>query len=150
MFDLFWFKRIVETLTLSKCLHFCQSLSRKLFESWNFKTWDWCFYKCSNLFFIIDDFTQRCTLGSETILATESPLTMLKNAFYITSEALFVLKRFIFFWISDLITKRFDQKHKVNLTNNWLTNNCNASVIQYLEKWRQSQLLVHIFWTIFP
>ena len=35
--------------------------------------------------------------GLRQVLATESPLKMMKNAFYFTSKALFVLKIFKFF-----------------------------------------------------
>ena len=38
----------------------------------------------------------RRTLRSGKILAGESPLRMMKNAFYFTSKALFVLKMFKF------------------------------------------------------
>ena len=47
--------------------------------------------------------------------ATESPLKMIKNAFYFTSKALFVLK--IFKFLSSLfghVSQRLDQKDKVN------------------------------------
>ena len=54
-------------------------------------------------------------------LATESSLKMMKNAFYFTSKALFVLKIF-----------------KVNFkfydVTAWLTNICNTHIAQYLEK----------------
>ena len=48
-------------------------------------------------------------------LATESPLKMMRNAFYFTSKALFVLK--IFKFLSSLfghVSQRLDQKDKVN------------------------------------
>ena len=38
----------------------------------------------------------KYTLRSETILATESPLKMAKNAFYLTLKTAFVLKIFKF------------------------------------------------------
>ena len=40
--------------------------------------------------------TQRCTLGLRKLLATESPLKMMKNAFYFNLKALFILKIFKF------------------------------------------------------
>ena len=52
---------------------------------------------------------------SETILATEIPLKMMKNA-YFTSLALFVLKIFKFLsWLFGHIAKQLDSKDRVNL-----------------------------------
>ena len=53
--------------------------------------------------------------GLRQFLATESPLKMMRNAFYFTSKALFVLK--IFKFLSSLfghVSQRLDQKDKVN------------------------------------
>ena len=41
-------------------------------------------------------YLHRCTLRSETIFTIESPLKMMKNDFYFTLKALFVLKIFKF------------------------------------------------------
>ena len=75
-------------------------------------------------------------------LATESPSKMMKNAFYFTSKALFVLK--IFKFLSSLfghVTKRLDMKDKVNSkfynVTGWLANNRNTHIVQYFEKQRQ-------------
>ena len=64
---------------------------------------------------------------------------MMKNAFYFTSKALYVLK--IFEFLSLLfghVAKRLDQNDKVNFKiydiTAWLTNNCNTHIDQYLEK----------------
>ena len=49
-------------------------------------------------------------------LANESPLKMIKNAFYFTSKALFVLKIFKFLsWLFGHVAKRLDKKDQVNL-----------------------------------
>ena len=63
----------------------------------------------------------------------------MKNAFYFTSKALFVLK--IFRFLSSLlghVPKRLDKKDKVNFkfydVTEWLTNNYNTHIAQYLEK----------------
>ena len=63
----------------------------------------------------------------------------MKNGFYFTSKALFVLK--IFKFLSGLfgrVAKRLDKKDKVNFkfydVTAWLTNNCNTHITQYLEK----------------
>ena len=46
-----------------------------------------------------------------TLLATESPLKMMKNAFYFTLKALFVLKIFKFLSVLfDYVKKRLDRK----------------------------------------
>ena len=63
-------------------------------------------------------------------LATESSLKMMKNAFYFTSEATFVLKIFkIFFYC---VAKQLDKKDKINFkiydVITWLTNNCNTLI----------------------
>ena len=47
--------------------------------------------------------------GLRQFLATESPLKMMKNAFYFTSKALFVLKIFkILSQLFDPVSKRLD------------------------------------------
>ena len=79
--------------------------------------------------------------GLRQFLAADSPLKMMKNAFYFTSKALFVLKIFKS-WLFGHISKRLDWKDKVNFTfhdvTTWLTNNCNTHIAQNLEKQRQS------------
>ena len=52
---------------------------------------------------------------SRQFLAAESSLKMMKNAFYFTSKALFVLKIFKFLsWLFGLVAKGLDKKDKVN------------------------------------
>ena len=71
--------------------------------------------------------------------ATESPLKMMENAFYFTSNVLFALK--IFKFLSGHfghISKQLDQKDEVifkiyNVTA-WLTNYFNTHITQYLQK----------------
>ena len=74
-----------------------------------------------------------------TIFGAESPLNMMKNAFYFTLKARLVLKIFNFFsCLFGDVEKRFDWKDKVNFKNydvaTWETNNCNAHITQYLKK----------------
>ena len=64
---------------------------------------------------------------------------MMKNAFYFTSKALFVLKMFKF--VSGLfghVGRRLDKKDHENFkfynVTAWLTNSCNNHIAQYLEK----------------
>ena len=65
---------------------------------------------------------------------------MMKNAFYVTSEALSVLKIFKFLsWFFGHAAERLDKKDKVNFkfiynVTAWLTNNYNTHIAQYLEK----------------
>ena len=64
---------------------------------------------------------------------------MMKNAFYFTLKALSVLKIFKFLsWRFGHVSKRLDEKHKVNLefydVTAWSANNCNTYITQYLEK----------------
>ena len=52
---------------------------------------------------------------SRQFLAAESSLKMMKNAFYFTSKALFVLKIFKFLsWLFGHVAKELDKKDKVN------------------------------------
>ena len=78
-------------------------------------------------------------LGLRLFLAIESPLKIMKNAFYFTLKALFVLKIFKFLsWLFGHVAKRLDQKDKVNFefydVTAWLINNYNTHIDQYLEK----------------
>ena len=73
------------------------------------------------------------------ICLIESPLKMVKNAFYFILKALFVLK--IIKSLSRLfghVGKRLDLKDKVNFeihdVTAWFTNNCNTHFAQYLTK----------------
>ena len=72
-------------------------------------------------------------------LAAESPLKMMKNAFYFTSKALLVLK--IFKFLSRLFAhaaKRLHKKDKVKFkfydVIAWLTNNRNKPVSQHFQE----------------
>ena len=63
----------------------------------------------------------------------------MKNAFYFTAKALYVLK--ILQFLSSLfghVAKWLDKKNKVNFkfydVTAWLTNNCNTHIAQYLKK----------------
>ena len=63
----------------------------------------------------------------------------MKNAFYLTSKALFVLKIFKFLsWLFGYVEKRLHEKDKVNFkfydVTAWLTNSCNTYIAEYLEK----------------
>ena len=77
--------------------------------------------------------------GLRHVLATETPLKMMKYAFYFTSKAVLVLK--IFKFLSRLIghiAKRLYKKDKINFkfydVTTWLTNNRNTHISQYFEK----------------
>ena len=79
--------------------------------------------------------------GLRQHLATESPLKMMKNTFYFTTKALFVLKIFKFlYWLFGHVAKRrLDQKDQVNVkfydVTGWLTNNLiHIMVIHILSK----------------
>ena len=65
--------------------------------------------------------------GLRQLLAIESPLKMMTNAFYFTSKSLFVLKIFkLLSWFFGHVAKRLDWKNKVNFkfygVIGWLTN----------------------------
>ena len=77
----------------------------------------------------------RCILRSEI----ENPLKMVKNAFYLTSKALSILKIFKFLsWLFGHISKQLHEKDNVNFklydVTIWWTNNCNTHFDQYLKK----------------
>ena len=77
--------------------------------------------------------------GLRPFLPAESPLKMMKNAFYLTSKAFFVHNIFkSLSWLFGHLAKRFDKKDKANFkfyyVTAWLTNNCNTHIFQYLEK----------------
>ena len=66
--------------------------------------------------------------GLRQFMATESRLKTMKNTFYFTSKALFVLKIFKFLsWLFGHVVKRLDKKDKVNFkfydVTAWLRNN---------------------------
>ena len=72
-------------------------------------------------------------------MATESPLEMIKNAFYFTLKSLFVLKIFKFlFRLFGHAAKRLDEKDKVYFkfydVKAWLRNNRYTHITQYFEK----------------
>ena len=88
--------------------------------------------------------------GQREFLAIESPLKMVKNAFYFLLKALFVLKIFEFLsWLFSHAEKRLDKKDKVNFKiydfTTWLKNNHNIHIDQYYKKQRQSDNLIWSF-----
>ena len=96
------------------------------------------FFRLGKLFLENDPFKGALS-GLRQFLAAEGPLKMMKNVFYFTSKALFVLKIFKFLsWPFGHVAKRLDKKDKVNFKfydiTAWLTNNCNTHIAQYLEK----------------
>ena len=69
--------------------------------------------------------------GLRQFLAIESPLKMMKNAFYFTLKALFVLKIFKFLsWIFGHVAKRLDKEDKVNFKFYFVTSKCNTHIVQ--------------------
>ena len=75
-------------------------------------------------------------LGLRQFLASESPLKIVKIAFYFTSKALFVLM--FLSWLFSHVAKLLDKRDYVNFkfydVTAWLTNKCNTHIAQYLEK----------------
>ena len=68
--------------------------------------------------------------GLRQFLVTESPLKMMKNAFYFTSKALFLLKIFkLLSWLFGQVAKQLYRKDKVYFkfydVTAWLTNSLN-------------------------
>ena len=88
--------------------------------------------------------------GLRQFLVTESPLKMMKNAFYFTSKALFILKIFKFLsWLFGLISKRLDLKDQISFkfydVTAWLTDSCNTHNAQYrVKKGNQTMKFGHL------
>ena len=90
-------------------------------------------------FLFIWCFVKDAHSGLRQFLPAEIPLQMIKDAFYFTSKAHFVLKIFKFLsWLFGHVAKRLYKRDKVNFKyydfTAWLTNNCNAHIAQYLEE----------------
>ena len=67
-------------------------------------------------------------LGVRKFLAAESPLKLMKNAFYITLKALFVLK--IFKFCRDfLVIRESDLVRKLNLISKFVTSKTGKQLI---------------------
>ena len=70
------------------------------------------------------------------------PFKKMKNAFYFTSKALFVLKIFKFLsWRFCHVAKRLDKNwvnFKIYDLTVWLTNNRAIHIAKYFKQWRQS------------
>ena len=60
--------------------------------------------------------------GLRQFFATESPLKIMKNAFYFTLKSLFVLKIFNFFLLTFLVTQKNGLIRKTKLVSTFLTN----------------------------
>ena len=79
-------------------------------------------------------------------MASESLLKNMKNAFYFTLKALFILKVFKYLsWLFGHVGKRLHKKDQVNFkiidVRTWFTNIYNTHIYQYVYwymKWRQS------------
>ena len=82
----------------------------------------------------------RPTVSFKQCLVTQSPFKMMKNAFYCTSKALFILKIFKFlFWLFCHVAKLLVNEDTINFkfygVTAWLTNNHNTHIAQYFNKW---------------
>ena len=87
--------------------------------------------------------------GLRDFLAIERPLKMMKNAFYFTLKALFVLKVFKFLsWLFSYVENGVSlciqsewgkMRTRITLiTHAFYAVNCNMHIAQYLKKYRQS------------
>ena len=97
--------------------------------------------------------------GLRQFLANESPLKMMKNAFYFTLKVLFVLKIFkVLSWVLGDSEKRLDHKDNVNFkaydvttweTNNWKTLLPNISISKGNQTMKFGQLIEYNLRNIF-
>ena len=72
-------------------------------------------------------------LGLKEFLATECPVTTMKNDFYFMLKALLVLQIFPFLsWFFRHVSKRLDKKDKIDFkmydVTHWAVNNCNIRI----------------------
>ena len=70
---------------------------------------------------------------------TENPVKMMKNVFYFTAKALFILKIFkSLSWLFGHVSKRVDKKDKINFkfkdVTAWLSSYLNTHIAEYLKK----------------
>ena len=80
--------------------------------------------------------------GLRKFLTTESPLKIMKIAFYFMLKALFVLKIFTFLptfwscreWLDKKAIKKAKDNFKIYYITDWTANNYNIYIAQYLEK----------------
>ena len=94
--------------------------------------------------------------GLRQFLASERPLEMMKNAFYFTLKALFILMIFKFLsWLFCHVEKRLDKKDKVNFkiydVTTWFTNSYNTYrlISKEIKAIRQWSLSVSRTWETF-
>ena len=80
------------------------------------------------------------------MLAAESPVKLMKNAVYFTSEALFFLKIFKFF--SSLfghVAERLDKRDQVNFKiygfTAWLPESCNIYILSNISRIERNQTM---------
>ena len=76
--------------------------------------------------------------GLRYFLETESPLKIMKNAFFFTAKSHFVLEIIKFLsWLFCHVEKRLDSKAKINFKSyditTWETNNWRTHIVQYLK-----------------
>ena len=77
--------------------------------------------------------------GLRQILVAKSPFKMMKNAFYFTLKAIFILEIFKFlFWLFGHVGKRLDKKPKINSkiydVTNWVTDSYDTYIARYLKE----------------
>ena len=128
------FCRKVENFS-NNFLQYASKKSSKIIVSYQETSWDIAIKVLNNSL----NYFKGALSGLRQFLATESPLKMMKNAFYFTSKSFFVLKAFKFLsWHFSHVAKRLDQKDNFNFkfcdVTAWLTNNCNTLIAQYLKK----------------
>ena len=95
--------------------HYYTSHSDRSMKNWYYqcllnKTVSHCFKVIhSRLFIVFQSLVKVALSGLRQFLATEKPLKMIKNAFYFTLKALFVLKLFKFLsWLFGHVENRLD------------------------------------------
>ena len=79
--------------------------------------------------FVVEVTFKGTLLGLRQYLANENSLKMMKNAFYFTLKALFVLNIFKFLSFKNGLIRKMDKfNFKICDVTTWETNNCNSYI----------------------
>ena len=81
---------------------------------------------------------KNCIIG-----LIESPLKMMRNAFYFILKALFVFVTTFWSYRKNDLIRKMRLTSKIYDVTDWFTNNCNTHIAQYLTTLRQPDSLVN-------
>ena len=116
-----WFKLKLKQKSFERGSIFDESQTKLLASAKIEWPWKLCYFCKKNRF----QFKVGLSPSKKVVIVcfSESPLKMMKNAFYFMLKAIFVLS----FWLCKVNFKICD-------VTDWTTNNCNTHIAQYLKK----------------